>query len=114
MYESEIQNQIKKILHQLGFTMFRNNVGAWRNPRGHWIRYGLGGPGGSDLIGWRPIMITPDMVGSKIAQFVAIETKRPSKSKVTDQQSHFIHVVKECGGIGIIASSIADLKEYIA
>ncbi len=113
MYESEIQNKIRLKLSQLGFILFRNNVGAWRHPSGAWIKYGLC-EGSSDLIGWRPLIITSDMVGSKIAQFVAIETKRPSKSRVSERQSHFVNVVQKNGGVGIIVSSIDDLKEYLA
>ncbi len=111
MYESEVQNKIRLKLSQLGFILFRNNVGAWQHRLGHWIKYGLC-EGSSDLIGWRPLIITSDMVGSKIAQFVAIETKRPSKSRVSAKQSHFVNVVQKSGGVGIIASSIEDLEEF--
>lgn len=110
MYESEVQNTIRLKLSQCGFILFRNNVGAWKNSKGHWIRYGLC-EGSSDLIGWRPLIITADMVGKKISQFVAVETKRSSKSRVSAKQSHFVNVVKNSGGVGIIASSIEDLED---
>lgn len=110
MYETEIQNKIRLLLSQQGFIIFRNNVGAWKHPNGQWIKYGLC-EGSSDLIGWRSLIITPDMVGKQIAQFVAIETKRPKKSKISQSQSHFIHVVQKSGGLGIIASSVEDIKD---
>ena len=112
MYESEVLNKIKQTLSKLGFFLFRNNVGAWKNPRGQWIKYGLC-EGSSDLIGWRPLVITADMVGKTIAQFVAIETKRSKKARVSEKQTHFVNMVLKSGGMGLIASSTEDLKEYL-
>jgi hypothetical protein len=50
------------------------------------VRYGLANDSASlnktvksgDLIGWRPVLVTPGHVGSLIAQFVSRECKRPS------------------------------------
>jgi hypothetical protein len=112
MLESEVQSKIKQKLTKLGFILFRNNVGAWRHKSGRWIQYGLC-KGSSDLIGWRPLIITADMIGKKIAQFVAIETKRNAKSKATEKQINFVDTVQKSGGVGIIASSFENLKEYL-
>ncbi len=61
-------------------------------------------PGGSDLIGWTPVKITPDMVGKKIAVFTAIEVKTPT-GRATDDQINFLHRLAQDGGIGGIARS---------
>lgn len=87
--------------------MFRNNVGAYRDETGRVIRYGVGNPGGSDLIGWTPVTITPDMVGRTVAVFTAVEVKTP-KGKPTEAQINFLHQVKQSGGIAGIARSADD------
>ena len=51
-----------------GIRVFRNNVGLARFPDGSTVRYGLC-PGSADLIGWRTVTITQDMVGQPFAQF---------------------------------------------
>ena len=110
MNETEILNKIKTKLSKLGFTIFRNNVGAWRAKNGQYIKYGLC-KGSSDLIGWKPIVVTQEMVGKLVAIFSAIEVKRPSKSITSDEQINFIKSVKEAGGIGVIAKSEDDLEQ---
>lgn len=62
---------------------FRNNRGAFEDKTGRWIRYGLANDSkvrgkqlrAADLIGWRRIIITQDMVGKQIAQFASVECK---------------------------------------
>lgn len=67
-----------------GCTLWRNNVGAL-TPRDsdRPVRFGLANDSKSlnetiksgDLIGWRKLIITPAMVGSRIAQFASAECK---------------------------------------
>jgi len=57
--------------------------------------------GSSDLIGLKAVKITPEMVGTELAVFVAIEVKLPN-GKVQDNQINFIEMVKKLGGKGII------------
>lgn len=64
----------------------------------------MSNPGGSDLIGWRSVEITPEMVGQSIAQFVAIECKAAS-GRVSPDQIRFIEAVKKAGGVaGVVRS----------
>ncbi len=72
------------------------------NPRV--IRYGLA-PGSSDLIGFKKVTITPDMVGKDIAQFIAIECKRADGTP-KPRQKNFMSVVNRYGGLAGIARSV--------
>jgi hypothetical protein len=66
-----------------GIHLFRNNSGAYTDDEGRLVRYGLANDSkqlnkvlkSSDLIGWRPRMITPEMVGTIIGQFTMREMK---------------------------------------
>jgi hypothetical protein len=102
--------------------MFRNNVGmAWtgrvvRNTNGsitiHDPRPLDAGlcKGSSDLIGWTPVTVTPDMVGQRLAVFTAIEVKGP-KGKTSPEQTNFIDRVKIDGGIAGVARSADDATQ---
>jgi hypothetical protein len=73
-------------------------------------------PGSADWIGYRSVVITPGMVGQRIAQFVAVEAKRPDGPKgrggvVSDDQEKFLNGVKDAGGVAIVARSAQDAEE---
>ena len=102
---------MRRILLDCGhgnLRLFRNNVGALRDIKGKYVRFGVCNPGGSDLIGWVSMEITPDMVGARVARFLAIEVKRPGKHPNKDQQS-FIDAVNDGGGLAIVARSVEDV-----
>ena len=85
MSASEGNVQSRTLLAAVGRAMrfFRNNRGAFEDKTGRWIRYGLANDSkvrgkqlrAADLIGWRRIIITQDMVGKQIAQFASVECK---------------------------------------
>ncbi len=88
--------------------MHRNNIGQYFDPKTNRpIRYGVCNPGGSDLIGWTPVQITPDMVGKTVAVFTAVEVKTPN-GKPTEHQLNFITQVLRAGGFAGIARSPGD------
>jgi hypothetical protein len=95
-----------EILNELGsrsdVRLFRNNVGVSLDASRP-MRFGLCA-GSSDLIGFRRLKITPDMVGNDIAQFLAIECKS-SNGKPTKEQQSFIDIVNRFGGKAFIARS---------
>ncbi len=78
---------------------FRNNVGVLQDRRGQYVRYGLC-VGSSDVILWHSIIVTPDMVGSRVAVFGAIEAK--VNAAVTDEQRNFLRAVSDAGGIALV------------
>lgn len=103
MKESILMRQIQVALCNFGARMFRNQVGNFKLEDGRRIRVGLC-KGSSDLIGFFPITITQEMVGQKIAIFVAIEVKS-EKGRATPEQENFVKFVKSCGGIATICKS---------
>jgi Holliday junction resolvase len=88
----------------------RNNRGKFRTLDGkRIIEAGLSAPGSSDLIGWRSVTVTPDMVGQKIAVYCAVEVKT-DKGRVSPEQQKFVDNVSAAGGYAVIARSEADLR----
>jgi hypothetical protein len=81
--EAAVQAQVRLEAARKGIKLWRNNVGVLRNEQGGYVRYGLANDSkrlneavkSGDLIGWRPVVIRPDHVGSCIAQFVSRECK---------------------------------------
>ena len=130
MIEKDVERKL--ILHasKCGSTVFKNEVGAaWqgeidkngtiipqritlKNCRR--VTYGLC-TGSSDLIGWTPITITPEMIGNKIAVFTAIEVKldKHGKYQATKEQKSFINAVRNAGGYAGVADCTKDLEEII-
>ncbi len=107
-----------------GVRLWRNNQGAaWLGKVQHnfdgsvtihqpqRVVYGLG-KGTSDLIGLKSVVITPDMVGQRVALFAAVEVKRPGK-RGTPEQKQFIAVVKSLGGLAGIVSSVGETQEVL-
>ncbi len=116
MSEKNIQSLVMMAASQSGATIFRNNVGQgvlgqivkqdggiFHIINGRRVAYGLC-PGSSDLIGWRTITVTPEMVGKRLALFLALEVKTPT-GKATPEQINFINAVRKSGGLaGIVRS----------
>jgi|LGVE01.1.fsa_nt_gb hypothetical protein len=117
MSEKQIQRSIFKRLGGLqAVRLFRNNVGtAWtgevtrlqdgsiliKNPRP--LHAGLV-KGSGDLIGWRKVMITAEMVGRPIAQFLSLEVKTKT-GRATKGQKNWQAAVNAHGGLaGIVRS----------
>ena len=82
--EHKVQDDARLLASKMGWRLFRNNKGVLPDARGVPVRFGLCNETAalgkrlrsSDLIGIRPVVITQDMVGSTIGQFVAIEVKK--------------------------------------
>lgn len=111
--ETVIQQRIRLALGRLPHTrLFRNNTGTLPDPRtGRPVQFGLA-RGSADLIGWRTVVVTPDMVGQPIAQFVSIEIKTPT-GRVTPEQRNWLHAVRKAGGIAGIARSAQDALRIV-
>jgi hypothetical protein len=104
-HEAKVQNTIRLALGRGLVRLFRNNTGALKDQSGRMVTFGLC-KGSSDLIGWRTITVTPDMVGRQLAVFAAIEVK--DKGRATPEQLAFIEVVRKAGGLAGVARSIEE------
>jgi len=110
--ETPIMHGIMLAVSKVKARVFRNNVGAWKTPDGSYVKYGLCN-GSSDLIGWVPTVITPDMVGKKVAVFLAIEVKTAT-GKRAEEQKHFLATVAAAGGIAGVARSDGEALALVA
>lgn len=107
--ETDLQQRIRLAVGALpGFRLWRNNSGKLPDPRtGRWVQFGVASPGGSDLIGYRSITITPDMVGRTVAVFTAVEVKTDT-GRATPAQRNFIDHIRRAGGIAAIVRTTAE------
>lgn len=113
MTEAEIQSAIWLAVGALpGVRMFRNNQGIATFAGGQRVKFGLANPGGSDLIGLRSVVVTPDMVGQTVAVFTALEVKTPT-GRVEPEQKNFINFVRSFGGIADIVRSPEDAVRLV-
>lgn len=81
--------------------IWRNNVGAYEYAPRKWVRYGLCN-GSSDFIGLYSMVVTPEMVGRKVAVFFAPESKARGKD-AEDHQEKWMKEIREAGGIAGVA-----------
>lgn len=108
MSEAAVLQRIRLELgREPAVRLFRNNVGVLRDHRGVPVRFGLH-PGSGDLIGWRAVTITPDMVGRTVAVFASVEVK--DRGKPTDEQRHWAEAVAAAGGLSGVATSPAQAR----
>ena len=69
--------------------------------------------GQSDLIGWRSVTITPDMVGCRVAIFLSIECKRSTNGRTSSDQAHWLQQVQRAGGIAGVANSPEAARQIV-
>lgn len=127
MRESSVSKKLMLFLSRAGAVLFRNNVGkSWISS--NFVELGNGDvlvknarrfhsglvDGSLDLVGWYSIIITPDMVGSKIAVFTAIDSKHSDGgNRKKKNQLNFIYQVNEAGGIAGFASSEEEAMQVL-
>lgn len=109
--EASVQAEVRIAASAKGWRLFRNNVGVLRDERGIPVRFGLANDSkqlnaivkSADLLGVRPVLITQEMVGTIIGQFVSVEVKaagwKPSKSNKHEQaQRNWADMIHAMGG----------------
>ncbi len=129
MSEAELMRRLMVRASQFGARLFRQNTGmAWvgnkiiRGPATVRLEAGdmairnarpfhSGVAGMSDLGGWVPVTVTPDMVGKTIAVYCQVEVKE--NARPTTEQLAWIGAVKQAGGRAGVARSDDDLQRII-
>jgi hypothetical protein len=111
--ETELQQRIRLALGtRPDARLFRNQVGSLPDPRtGRLVTFGLA-RGSADLIGWRSVVVTPDMVGRRLAVFCSIEIKTAT-GRLRPEQQAWLGVVQDAGGIAGVARSVTDACHII-
>lgn len=69
--------------------------------------------GSSDLIGWHSIIVTPDLVGKRLAVFLALEAKT-GRGELETEQINFIDAVNRAGGVAGEARSVEQVQRMLA
>jgi hypothetical protein len=110
--EQSIQQHIRLTCSTGNTRLFRNNSGTLRDQHGRPVSFGLC-KGSADLIGWRTVTITPDMVGQQVAVFTSIEVKTPT-GRVKPEQQQWLDAVQAAGGIAGVARSVEDAQALLA
>jgi len=133
MKESNTMRLIMLTLGKIpGVRIFRNNVGKcwtgrsavinvrkqiWVNPgdviieQGRFFHAGLC-VGSSDLIGFKSVTVTPEMVGTKVAIFLAPEIKTKT-GKISPEQANFQTMINQFGGIAFVATDEIEAVELL-
>lgn len=102
MKESQLQREVRLALSAPGQVFWRNNIGTaefWNEhqERPDHVAFGVGGPGGSDLLG---------CVGGR---WVALELKAPgarTKPARALAQEQFRALVRSVGGFACVVRSV--------
>lgn len=109
MKESATTSYVRLEAAKLGDTLWRNNSGGFYDETGRFVRYGLGSftdkdeKKSSDWIGITPKFITPQMVGTVLGVFTALEMKAEGwkfyqSDKRALHQKNFHDIVRANGG----------------
>jgi hypothetical protein len=99
--EAVLMDNIRLALNDPDGVWFRNNVGVAKLDGGGRLRYGVGNPGGADLIGLFR------------GRFAAIEIKTPEGRQSPDQR-RFQDLVRLKGGVYVICRSADDARALLA
>lgn len=135
MTETALIRRLMLAAPKYGARLMRNNVGqglmiqhpdpATRNAliqrciamaeaaggSGYRVQFGLC-EGSSDLIGFLPVDITPDLVGQRVAVFTAIEGKSAT-GRPTERQRAFLAMVEAHGGIAAVVREVSEICQVL-
>lgn len=135
MREAEIQSKIRDALCSGPTRVWRNNVGQGivishkhsftkqaiiskcielaikLGAHAARIKFGLH-EGSGDLIGYRQVKITQEMVGRTVAVFTSVEVKA-DRGRPSEAQVRWLEHLQSAGAIAIIARSPEEAKEGV-
>lgn len=117
MSEAAVQARVRLEAPRKGVHLWRNNVGVLEDDRGTPVRYGLANDSkalnavlkSADLIGIRKLLVTAEMVGKHVGQFVSREVKEAGW-KYTETPRHraqqnWANLVNALGGDACFANA---------
>jgi hypothetical protein len=108
--EAYAQIQVRLEASQKGHRLFRNNVGAAYLKNGTFVNKTLKS---ADLIGIKRVLITHDMVGTTIGQFLSREVKHPGWTYAATErekaQVNWANLVLSLGGDAAIVTGPGSL-----
>lgn len=119
--ESSIQTRVRLEASRMGARLWRNNSGVDTSEGKH-VRYGLSNESpqmnsvckSSDLIGIKPVLITQEMIGSTIGQFMAREVKKGgwhyTGTPREVAQLKFLEIVNALGGDGKFTNGTEEMR----
>ena len=117
--EASVSQRIRIAASAAGWRLWRNNCGAGKLENGSFVRWGLANDtsgstvASADLIGIRPVLITQEMVGTVIGQFVSVEAKcegwKPRMADKHEQaQRRWADLVRSLGGMALFSTGDID------
>ena len=111
--ETVLQQNIRLALGQHSdLRYFATKLENFPDPRtGRWVQFGLA-KGSSDLIGFKTIKVTPEMIGQNLAVFTSIEVKT-NTGQLSKYQHNWLQAVKSAGGIVGVARNVRDALEIL-
>ena len=101
MTEGLLQDHIRLALNHPEAAWWRNNCGSAQTRTGAWVKYGVGNPGGSDLIG----------VFRGRAVFAEIKTPT---GRLSSDQLTFQRLVERKGALYVVLRSVEDATALLA
>lgn len=120
--EALVQASVRREGKEKGVLLMRNNVGVLMDRDNRPVRYGLANDSkvvnehmkSADLIGIRSLMITPQLVGSVVGQFVSRECKKPGyrynpNDKREAAQMRWATLINSYGGDAAIVDTVGTL-----
>lgn len=120
--EAAVQARTRVAVSRLGWRVWRNNIGAGKLENGVFVRWGLANDShalnqslkSGDLIGIRPIAVTPIMVGQTIGQFVSLECKQQgwkfNNTEREQAQAKWGMVINSLGGFARFVNDERDVQ----
>jgi hypothetical protein len=109
--EQQIQQRIRIACSTGDTRLFRNNTGTLKDANGRPVQFGLC-KGSADLIGWKRVTVTEEMVGTQVAVFLSIEVKTPT-GRLRHEQQQWLDAVQAAGGIAGVARSVSDAEALL-
>lgn len=103
-----------------GLLRLKGRAYGWINVRGLFltqdgsrkVKAGLLADGSGDIIGFKTILITQEMVGQKIAQFRSCEVKTAT-GRVRPEQQHWADFINAHGGKAGIARTAEEIEKIM-